>query len=162
MRGGNWYARGHEEVLTQIIRHYRLMGVERPLLNHESFCEPLVGLFNTALMEGDLRLVSYLYHAYLFLESHEPYTGMEDLGALQPVPPRWKALGVLEDESDKLVQVHVAQLEERGSLSTGETGLRSGPVCEISLPGRIDRRTRKDRLPAFLVLHNDSPYRTVV
>ena len=83
VRGGNWYVREHEEVLRQIIRHYRLMGVERPLLSHESFCEPLVGLLNTALMDGDLGLISYLYHPYVFLESHEPYDGMKDMETLR-------------------------------------------------------------------------------
>ena len=83
VRGGNWYVRGHEEVLRQIIRHYRLMGVERPILSHESFCEPLLGMLNTALLDGDLRLLSYLYHPYVFLESHEPYSGMKDLEMLR-------------------------------------------------------------------------------
>gem|GEM_PF-4687193 len=83
VRGGNWYVRAHEKVLRGIIRHYRLQGVARPLLSHESFCEPLLGLLNTALLEGDLRLLSYVYHAYVFLESHEPYSGFETLGALR-------------------------------------------------------------------------------
>lgn len=44
LRGGDWYVRAHEQVLGDIIRHYRTMGVDRPLLSHESFCEPLLGL----------------------------------------------------------------------------------------------------------------------
>jgi hypothetical protein len=83
LRGGDWYVRGHEEVLRQIIRHYRLMGVARPLLSHEFFSEPLVGLVNAALLDWDIRLYSYLYHPYIFFESHNPYDGVKDLASLR-------------------------------------------------------------------------------
>jgi len=83
VRGGDWYAHAHEEVLHRMIRHYRLMGIPQPLLSHESFIEPLVGLVNAALVEGDLRLLSYLYHPLLLLESHQPYSGVEDLQTLR-------------------------------------------------------------------------------
>jgi len=73
LRGGNWYVRGHEEALRRIIQCYQEAGVEHPLLSHEYFCEPLVGLLNTALLDWDMRLLSYVYHPYMIFESHNIY-----------------------------------------------------------------------------------------
>jgi len=73
LQGGNWYVRGHEQALNRIIQLYKKAGVERPLLSHEYFSEPLVGLLNAALVDWDIRLLSYLYHPYIILESHNIY-----------------------------------------------------------------------------------------
>lgn len=83
LRGGDWYVRAHEQVLGDIIRHYRTMGVDRPLLSHESFCEPLLGLVNTSLLDWDIRVFAYLYHPYVFFESHNTYNGIKDLDTLR-------------------------------------------------------------------------------
>jgi hypothetical protein len=83
LRGGDWYVRGHEQVIGDIRRHYRVMGVERPVLSHEAFFEPLVGLVNTSLLDWDIRVFSYLYHPYVIFESHNTYTGMKDLATLR-------------------------------------------------------------------------------
>ena len=84
LRGGNWYVRGHEEALRRIILVYQKAGVEHPLLSHEFFSEPLVGLLNTALCNWDIRLLSYLYHPYIIFESHNIYGwGNPDLARLR-------------------------------------------------------------------------------
>jgi len=83
--GGSWYVQSHEKVLRQIIEHYRTNGIEHPLLSHEFFCEPLIGLLNTSLIDEPMQLLSYLYHPYIHFESHSIYGWQQtkDLQALR-------------------------------------------------------------------------------
>ena len=73
LRGGNWYVRTHVDVFAKIVRHYQLTGLDFPLLSHEYLFEPLIGLLNASLVDWDMRLLSYLYHPYIYFESHNIY-----------------------------------------------------------------------------------------
>ena len=83
LRGGNWYVKSHEKMLEEIRSYFRSQGLERPLISHEFLSEPMIGLLNAALLDWDVRVLSYVYHPYVLSESHEPYDGFRDLQTLR-------------------------------------------------------------------------------
>lgn len=83
LRGGNWYLRSHEAMLKDVRKHFHDNGIARPLISHEFLSEPMIGLLNAALLDWDVTVLSYVYHPYVILESHEPYDGLTSLAALR-------------------------------------------------------------------------------